>query len=136
LGVDWGHLPTYENVKEKNKQDDVPEGWVVRSNSGQAAVAPAGNYRNYSIRRFTYEQKQADDKLTKKQESSHVVLDMLLKVQSEPKAPLRSPPRLPKRTLRMRSTALADRRRHPVQKSKEHRSLVFAMVVSELYSSR
>lgn len=40
LGIDWGHLPIYEKVKEKDRMTDISEGYVVPSNSGQMAVTP------------------------------------------------------------------------------------------------
>lgn len=40
LGIDWGHLPIYEKVKERDRETNVSEGYVVPSNSGQMAVAP------------------------------------------------------------------------------------------------
>jgi hypothetical protein len=44
IGVDWGHLPITEPVRDK---DGVPrtEGWRVESNSGQMAVVPAWKLR-------------------------------------------------------------------------------------------
>jgi hypothetical protein len=42
LGVDWGNFPIYEKVREADwGKNPVEEGWVVRSNSGQAMVVPA-----------------------------------------------------------------------------------------------
>ena len=45
LGVDWGHISSYEKVLKKNKDEygnDVPlkEGWRVRTNSGMTGVVP------------------------------------------------------------------------------------------------
>jgi hypothetical protein len=40
LGIDWCHLNTTERVLEKNG-DNVPNGWIVRTNAGMAGVIPA-----------------------------------------------------------------------------------------------
>jgi hypothetical protein len=78
LGVDWGHLPIYKTVKEKNRQDDVPEGWVVESNSGQMAVAPAWKLQELlDIEDLVMERRQEDDEFSKRKGDSPIVLDML-----------------------------------------------------------
>ena len=41
MGVDWGHINVFENVKHKNHKTDIEEGYVVATNSGQMAVVPA-----------------------------------------------------------------------------------------------
>jgi hypothetical protein len=77
LGVDWGHLPVYEKVKEKNRRDDIPEGWVVESNSGQMAVVPAWRLRDLlDQEELAVVRMKSDELLRKQQESSPVVLDM------------------------------------------------------------
>ena len=40
LGIDWSHLPIYENVLDEGGKPH-PDGWRVKSNSGFMAVAPA-----------------------------------------------------------------------------------------------
>lgn len=79
LGVDWGHLPVHESVKKKEREKwvDVPEGWVVKSNSGQMAVAPAWKLQELiDQEELVVGRKEAEDELTRKKESSPVVLDM------------------------------------------------------------
>ena len=45
LGIDWGHIPVKEVVKEKaapgEDEREVPEGWWVRYNAGMMGVLPA-----------------------------------------------------------------------------------------------
>jgi hypothetical protein len=41
LGVDWGHIPLYEKVRDGKTKEPVPEGWVVRANTGMMGVVPA-----------------------------------------------------------------------------------------------
>jgi hypothetical protein len=77
LGVDWGHLPIYEKIKEKNREEDVPEGWVVESNSGQMAVAPAWKLMELLEQEdLVMQRQQTDEAIAKRQQSSSVVLDM------------------------------------------------------------
>lgn len=44
LGIDWGHIPVKEMVKEKTEEGEpereVSEGWWVRYNAGMAGVVP------------------------------------------------------------------------------------------------
>jgi hypothetical protein len=40
LGVDWGHLPIYEEVREKSGKP-IQENWRVRVSTGMAGVVPA-----------------------------------------------------------------------------------------------
>ena len=85
LGVDWGHLPIFENVKEKNRKDDVPEGWVVESNSGQMAVTPAWKLQELlDTEDLAVSRKQADDELSKRRDDSPIVLDMLPESAQQP----------------------------------------------------
>jgi hypothetical protein len=77
LGVDWGHLPINEKVRWKDDKSLVDENWIVESNSGQMAVSPAWKLQELlnqgdlpTVRKHT------DDELTKRKESSPVVLDM------------------------------------------------------------
>ena len=66
LGVDWAHLPIYKSVKEKNKRDDVPEGWVVESNSGQMAVIPAWRLQDLLNQEELVEARKAGDERLRK----------------------------------------------------------------------
>jgi len=92
LGVDWGHLPIYEKVKEKNRKDDVPEGWVVQSNSGQMAVAPAWKLQELlDQEELVVQRKAADEDLAKRRESSPVVLDMLSENTGQTERPAQNP---------------------------------------------
>jgi hypothetical protein len=85
LGVDWGHLPIFENVKEKNRKDDVPEGWVVESNSGQMAVTPAWKLQELlDTEDLAVGRKQADDELSNRRDDSPIVLDMLPESAKQP----------------------------------------------------
>lgn len=78
LGVDWGHLPIYEKVKEKDRKHDVPEGWVVQSNSGQMAVAPAWKLRELLDQEaLVAQRRRQDEEVTNRKDSSPVVLDMV-----------------------------------------------------------
>ncbi len=46
LGVDWGHIRTYEKVvSETDKRTPLDGNWVVASNSGQAMMVPAWRLR-------------------------------------------------------------------------------------------
>ncbi len=77
LGVDWGHFKVYELVKEKNKRDNVPEGWVVEANSGHMMVVPAWKLRELlDQEELVMQREKAEHDLTKQQEASHVALDM------------------------------------------------------------
>ena len=40
LGIDWGHIPNFEDVVDEGGKRH-PDGWRVRSNSAIAAVVPA-----------------------------------------------------------------------------------------------
>jgi Ethanolamine utilization protein EutJ (predicted chaperonin) len=40
LGVDWGHLPTTQDILDQSGKP-VSEGWKVAVNTGMAAVVPA-----------------------------------------------------------------------------------------------
>lgn len=40
LGIDWGHLHTYERLRDAMTKKPIPETAVVKSNSGMAAVVP------------------------------------------------------------------------------------------------
>lgn len=41
LGIDFGHLPTYEPVLESDKTSPISEKWFVRGNTGLMTVVPA-----------------------------------------------------------------------------------------------
>jgi len=45
LGVDWGHIPIVEVVKEKGGRQEVPEGWWVEYNAGMMGVVPVWKLR-------------------------------------------------------------------------------------------
>jgi hypothetical protein len=93
LGVDWGHLPIYEKVKQENKKDEVPEGWMVESNSGQMAVVPAWRLRELLNQEdFVAERERSERTLAMRQESSPVVLD----AQKGDAEGTRQPPEVPK----------------------------------------
>jgi hypothetical protein len=77
--VDWGHPKFHEPVKQREGERwvDVPEGWVIESNSGQAAVLPAWRLQQLlNQEELVVARKRADDEFTKRKESSSVTLDM------------------------------------------------------------
>jgi len=79
LGVDWGHPKFHEPVKQREGERwvDVPEGWVIESNSGQAAVLPAWRLQQLlNQEELVMARKRADDEVTKRKDSSSVTLDM------------------------------------------------------------
>lgn len=57
LGIDWGHLPTFETVRESDEKTVVPQKWKVPSNSGQMAVVPA-----WRLRDLLYSQRLVDER--------------------------------------------------------------------------
>jgi hypothetical protein len=80
LGVDWGHLPIYEKVKEKDRVTNVSEGFVVSSNSGQMAVVPAWKLHELLYEeRFVMLRKKSDDDIAKDKASNPVVLDVQIR---------------------------------------------------------
>jgi hypothetical protein len=80
LGVDWGHIPIYENVLEKNREDEIPEGWVVESNSGQMAVAPAWKLKELlDMEELAVVRRNVDYAVRRQKEQSSVTLDMRTK---------------------------------------------------------
>jgi hypothetical protein len=70
LGIDWAHFPIYENVKERNRRDDVPEGWVVESNSGQMAVVPAWRSQDLLNQQELAEKRTASEERIRKQQDA------------------------------------------------------------------
>jgi len=76
LGVDWGHYPIYENVKESDRTTNVSEGYIVESNSGQMAVAPAWKLRELlDQERFVMTRKKTDEEMEKSKSVSPIVMD-------------------------------------------------------------
>ncbi len=76
LGVDWGHMRTFEKVMEKNEEDPVSEGWVVPSNSGQMGVVPAWKLQELLDREeFVMARKREDEKLAKQIKNAPAVFD-------------------------------------------------------------
>jgi hypothetical protein len=79
LGVDWGHPSFHQPVKQREGEQwvDVPEGWAVEVNSGQAAVLPAWRLQHLlNQEELVMARKRADGELTKRKGSSPVTLDM------------------------------------------------------------
>jgi hypothetical protein len=75
LGIDWGHVPIFEKVKERDRQTDTPEGYAVQSNSGQMAVAPAWKLQEIlNDPRFVNARKDEDAKIAANKPNM-VVLD-------------------------------------------------------------
>lgn len=78
LGVDWGNFPIYEKVREgKGGNEPVEEGWVVRSNSGQAMVVPAWQLQELLDQKdLAVARKRKDDEIKREQERSGAVFDV------------------------------------------------------------
>jgi hypothetical protein len=65
-----------EKVREKGTKQPLEEGWVVQSNSGVSGVIPAWRLQDLLNQEdVVMERKRWDDELTKRKESSPVVLD-------------------------------------------------------------
>lgn len=66
LGIDWGHIPLYEKVVEKNRDEygndvAVTEGWRVKTNTGMAGVIPAWKLNELlNIEEFVMKREEAD----------------------------------------------------------------------------
>lgn len=91
LGVDWGHLPITEKVRKSDKTL-VDENWVVESNSGQMAVAPAWKLQELIDQEdLAMGRRRADEELTKRKEGSTVVLDMLPEAAEQSTSPAQAP---------------------------------------------
>lgn len=81
LGVDWAHLASYEEVKKRNEKtgrlEDVPEGYVVKSNSGQMAAVPVWKLQELlDQEKLVMQRERADEEFLRNAESSPAVLDM------------------------------------------------------------
>jgi hypothetical protein len=64
LGVDWGHIGGFEKVKQQDRETDSSEGYVVKSNTGQMAVAPAWKLRELLHADEFIEMRRKGDELT------------------------------------------------------------------------
>jgi hypothetical protein len=61
LGVDWGHLPTTEDILDKNRKP-LPDGWKLSVNSGMACVVPAWKLRDIlQMEELVSSRKQQED---------------------------------------------------------------------------
>jgi hypothetical protein len=79
LGVDWGHFRIRETVKEQQgeKWEDVPEGYAVEVNTGQAMVVPAWRLQQLlDQEELVMARKRGDDEVSKRKASSPVALDV------------------------------------------------------------
>jgi hypothetical protein len=76
LGVDWGHLPIFEHVLEKDKETRVSDGWVVKGNSGQAAVVPAWRLIDLLNSEEIVKAREELEERLRKQRPQGVVLDV------------------------------------------------------------
>jgi len=73
LGIDWCHLHTVENVREKNGAI-VSEGLIVRTNSGMAGVVPAWKIADLlNDPEMVEMRKQTDRNITQNKQSSRQV---------------------------------------------------------------
>jgi hypothetical protein len=83
LGVDWGHVRTFEPVMEENEDPLLPrkyvpvkEGWVVPSNSGQMMVVPAWKLRELlDQEEFAVMRRSGDEEIAKRKAESPAVFD-------------------------------------------------------------
>ncbi len=81
LGVDWAHMASYEKVKKVNpitgRLENVPEGHVVKSNSGQMAAVPAWKLQELlDQEELVAQRKRSDEQLARQAENSPAVLDI------------------------------------------------------------
>jgi hypothetical protein len=75
LGIDWCHLHTTENVREKGGEP-VQEQWIVRTNSGMAGVIPAWKIKELLEQEELSElRRQADEAITQRRSESTASLD-------------------------------------------------------------
>lgn len=66
LGIDWCHIHTVEQVREKNGEI-IPDGWTVRTNSGMAGVIPAWKIAELlNIEELAEKRREEDEKITKR----------------------------------------------------------------------
>lgn len=76
LGIDWGHVNLYEKVKERDRQTDSPEGYVVESNSGQMAVSPAWKLNELlNLDQFVQARRQEDERIAAIKAQNGIVMD-------------------------------------------------------------
>lgn len=68
LGLDWGHLPRFAPVLQKDRKTRIDEGWVVEMNSGMACVLPAWRIMELLEEedKFKMQRKQSEDASRKK----------------------------------------------------------------------
>jgi hypothetical protein len=74
LGIDWGHIPIEEVVKQKTSPDEpqreVPEGWWVNYNAGMIAVVPAWKLTELlNIQSFKEGREQSEKQLLAKKKN-------------------------------------------------------------------
>jgi hypothetical protein len=60
LGIDWGHIPHFEDVVDEGGKRH-PDGWRVRSSSAIAAVVPAWKLVELLNVRELVEQRDIED---------------------------------------------------------------------------
>lgn len=76
LGIDWAHVSIFEKVKEKDRQTNTQQGYIVQSNSGQMAVAPAWKIRDLlNEEPFVKARSEGDAQLAESKGSNSIVLD-------------------------------------------------------------
>lgn len=83
LGVDWAHMASYDEVKKMNpntgRLEGVPEGYVVKSNSGQMAAVPAWKLQELlDQEELVTQRKRSDERLEKQANLGPAVLDVRL----------------------------------------------------------
>ena len=84
LGVDWGHMRTFEAVMEKDGKTPVSEEWVVPSNSGQMGMVPAWTLLELLDREELLSmRRQADDLRTRHIDESPAVFDAHKPIQDD-----------------------------------------------------
>ncbi len=77
LGIDWGHLPHFDDVIDRNNKPH-PERWRVRGNSAMMTVIPAWKLiEMLESPEFMEQREKENAKITKElsEAASHVVLD-------------------------------------------------------------
>jgi len=77
LGVDWGHLPVWEEIYQEDRDTLISERWVVKSNSGQTMVVPAWKLRELLDQdKLAALRREVDDEITRAKKDSPAILDV------------------------------------------------------------
>lgn len=80
LGVDWGHIKSYDPVLYGDDFSPIPEKWVVQSHSGASSVVPAWKLRELLYSDELVEaRKKMDERREKEKKESPATLDIAAK---------------------------------------------------------